>query len=107
MELVEELLYTHKKDDMSSSNSYQTLSLYRLSAGTMHAAYSEAIDAPKIPKVSWNDVGGLSDLKEEIMRTVMLPLRHPELLAVGLKRSGRPLCLHSSLQFWLLEFHNH
>lgn len=33
---------------------------------TMHEAYSEAIDAPKIPKVSWEDIGGLSDLKEEI-----------------------------------------
>ncbi|PNF15634.1 hypothetical protein B7P43_G15602 [Cryptotermes secundus] len=54
----------------------------------MHAAYSEAIDAPKIPKVSWNDVGGLSDLKEEIMQTIMLPLQHPGLLATGLKRSG-------------------
>jgi peroxin-6 len=103
MELVEELLCMHLKDVTSGSNNYQTLSLYRLSvpmfcilsAGTMHAAYSEAIDAPKIPKVSWDDVGGLSDLKEEIMRTVMLPLRHPELLAMGLKRSGRPLCLYS------------
>lgn len=70
-----------------------------LPTDTMHAAYSEAIDAPKIPKVSWNDVGGLSDLKEEIMRTIMLPLQHPGLLATGLKRSGRPLCLYSSLQF--------
>ncbi|XP_021931499.1 peroxisome assembly factor 2 isoform X4 [Zootermopsis nevadensis] len=55
---------------------------------TMHAAYSEAIDAPKIPKVSWDDVGGLSDVKKEIMRTIMLPLQHPELLAAGLQRSG-------------------
>jgi peroxin-6 len=61
-----------------------------LCADTMHEAYSEAIDAPKIPKVSWEDVGGLSDLKEEIIRTVTLPLQHPEVLAAGLRRSGKP-----------------
>jgi peroxin-6 len=66
-----------------------------LYADTMHAAYSQVIDAPKIPKVSWNDVGGLSDLKEEIMRTIMLPLQHPELMAAGLKRSGKPLYVYS------------
>jgi peroxin-6 len=65
---------------------------YILYADTMHTAYSEAIDAPKIPKVSWNDVGGLSDVKEEIMRTIMLPLQHPELLEAGLQRSGMSLC---------------
>lgn len=72
--------------------------VYALYADTMHEAYSEAIDAPKIPKVSWEDVGGLSDLKEEIMRTVTLPLQHPELLASGLRRSGKPLHLYSSLK---------
>ncbi|PSN41188.1 hypothetical protein C0J52_04165 [Blattella germanica] len=55
---------------------------------TMQATYSDAIDAPKIPKVSWDDVGGLMDLKKEIMKTIMLPLQHPELLAAGLRRSG-------------------
>ena len=54
----------------------------------MQTAYSVAIDAPKIPKVSWDDIGGLLDLKKEIIRTVMLPLQRPELLAAGLRRSG-------------------
>jgi peroxin-6 len=70
---------------------------YILYADTMHTAYSEAIDAPKIPKVSWNDVGGLSDIKEEIMQTIMLPLQHPELLEAGLQRSGMSLCLYPAL----------
>lgn len=68
-----------------------------LFAETMHAAYCEVTDAPKIPKVSWNDVGGLSDVKEEIMRTIMLPLQHPELLAAGLQRSGMSY-LYSAFQ---------
>jgi peroxin-6 len=53
------------------------------------AAYSDAIGAPRIPDVRWEDVGGLGDVKREILETVRLPLEHPELFAVGLKkRSG-------------------
>ncbi|XP_069677506.1 peroxisomal ATPase PEX6 [Periplaneta americana] len=61
---------------------------FEVSLDVIHTSYADAIDAPKVPKVSWNDVGGLSDLKEEIIRTVTLPLEHPELLAAGLRRSG-------------------
>ncbi|KDQ59383.1 hypothetical protein JAAARDRAFT_153154 [Jaapia argillacea MUCL 33604] len=53
------------------------------------AAYSESIGAPKIPSVSWEDVGGLAHVKSEILDTIQLPLEHPELFASGLKkRSG-------------------
>ncbi|KAJ8919711.1 hypothetical protein NQ315_006239 [Exocentrus adspersus] len=55
----------------------------------MQANYNESIGAPKVPKVEWADVGGLGDVKEEIIKTINLPLRHPELLETsGLKRSG-------------------
>ncbi|CAE7171060.1 unnamed protein product, partial [Rhizoctonia solani] len=53
------------------------------------AAYSESIGAPKIPNVSWDDVGGLAHVKGEILDTIQLPLEHPELFADGMKkRSG-------------------
>ncbi|CDZ96282.1 Peroxisome assembly factor 2 containing the AAA-type ATPase domain [Phaffia rhodozyma] len=53
------------------------------------AAYSESIGAPKIPNVGWDDVGGLISVKKEILDTIELPLKHPELFAEGLKkRSG-------------------
>jgi peroxin-6 len=53
------------------------------------AAYSESIGAPKIPNVSWDDVGGLATVKSDILDTIQLPLEHPELFADGLKkRSG-------------------
>ncbi|KAK7466888.1 peroxisomal assembly protein [Stygiomarasmius scandens] len=53
------------------------------------AAYSESIGAPKIPNVSWDDVGGLAQVKSDILDTIQLPLDHPELFADGLKkRSG-------------------
>lgn len=52
-------------------------------------SYSESIGAPKIPAVSWDDVGGLAHVKSDILDTIQLPLEHPELFADGLKkRSG-------------------
>ncbi|KAH9483816.1 Peroxisomal biogenesis factor 6 [Psilocybe cubensis] len=52
-------------------------------------SYSESIGAPKIPSVSWDDVGGLAHVKTDILDTIQLPLEHPELFADGLKkRSG-------------------
>ncbi|KAK4704294.1 peroxin-6, partial [Phenoliferia sp. Uapishka_3] len=53
------------------------------------SAYSESIGAPKIPNVTWDDVGGLAAVKSDILDTIQLPLEHPELFADGLKkRSG-------------------
>ncbi|XP_040839327.1 peroxisome biogenesis factor 6 isoform X2 [Ochotona curzoniae] len=58
----------------------------------LQAAHSQAVGAPKIPSVSWHDVGGLQEVKREILETIQLPLEHPELLSLGLRRSG--LLLH-------------
>lgn len=30
-------------------------------------------------EVSWDDVGGLENAKEEIVQTVLLPIKHPEI----------------------------
>ncbi|KAL8590343.1 hypothetical protein ACOMHN_006459 [Nucella lapillus] len=54
----------------------------------MQSAHSDAIGAPKIPNVTWEDVGGLVSVKKDILDTIQLPLQHPELLAAGLRRSG-------------------
>ncbi len=51
--------------------------------------FADAIGAPKIPNVSWNDVGGLTNVKDAVMETIQLPLERPELFARGMKkRSG-------------------
>ena len=51
--------------------------------------FADAIGAPKIPNVSWSDVGGLTHVKDAVMETIQLPLAHPELFAKGMKkRSG-------------------
>ncbi|ETN44336.1 uncharacterized protein HMPREF1541_10516 [Cyphellophora europaea CBS 101466] len=53
------------------------------------ATFSDAIGAPKIPTVTWQDVGGLAAQKDAIIETISLPLSHPELFANGIrKRSG-------------------
>ncbi|TSK53638.1 Peroxisome assembly factor 2 [Bagarius yarrelli] len=54
----------------------------------LQEAHSRAIDAPKIPSVKWQDVGGLQQVKKEILDTIQLPLDHPDLLSLGLRRSG-------------------
>ncbi|KAI7948177.1 hypothetical protein MJO29_009842 [Puccinia striiformis f. sp. tritici] len=54
--------------------------------GKARSEYSESIGAPRIPKVSWDDIGGLAKVREEILETVQLPIQHPELFANGLKR---------------------
>jgi peroxin-6 len=62
---------------------------FDVALGKARATYSESIGAPKIPSVSWDDVGGLAHVKADILDTIQLPLDHPELFADGLKkRSG-------------------
>lgn len=65
---------------------------FDIALASCRAAYSESIGAPKIPSVSWDDVGGLAHVKADILDTIQLPLEHPELFADGLKkRSGMSL----------------
>lgn len=51
--------------------------------------FSDSIGAPRIPNVKWEDVGGLDLVKNEILDTIEMPLKHPELFGSGMKkRSG-------------------
>ena len=51
--------------------------------------FSVSIGAPKIPNVTWDDIGGVDMIKGEIMDTIDMPLRYPELFRSGSKqRSG-------------------
>lgn len=50
---------------------------------------SKSLGVPTIPSVTWEDVGGMDLAKSEILDTIELPLKHPELFASGVKkRSG-------------------
>ncbi|CAK6982654.1 LOW QUALITY PROTEIN: peroxisomal ATPase PEX6 [Scomber scombrus] len=55
---------------------------------TLQDAQSKSIGAPKIPQVRWEDIGGLQQVKKEILDTIQLPLQRPELLSLGLSRTG-------------------
>ncbi|KAE8179766.1 hypothetical protein CF335_g9479, partial [Tilletia laevis] len=62
---------------------------FEIALNKARASYSESIGAPKIPNVTWDDVGGLAAVKNDILDTIQLPLEHPELFSDGLKkRSG-------------------
>ena len=45
-------------------------------------------DAVKVPKVSWQDVGGLEEVKKDIFDTIELPMKFPHLFQGSLQRSG-------------------
>lgn len=56
----------------------------------MQFHYNKNIGAPKVPKVQWDDIGGLNEIKDEIIKTINFPLKHPELInSTGLKRFGK------------------
>ncbi|KAK5072505.1 peroxisomal assembly protein [Lithohypha guttulata] len=79
--------------DLKLSGGLSTSHLMPIDFSTAIAAarstFSDAIGAPKIPSVTWQDVGGLASQKDAIMETISLPLTHPELFANGVrKRSG-------------------
>ncbi|XP_054006126.1 peroxisomal ATPase PEX6 [Hylaeus anthracinus] len=50
----------------------------------MQSIYTDCKGVPRVPKVHWEDIGGLADLKHEIMRRIQLPL----LNALGFGQSG-------------------
>ena len=75
--------------DIFSAGLSLTNADFEIAMDAARSSYSQNIGAPKIPNVSWDDVGGLADVKADILDTVQLPLQHPELFASNLKkRSG-------------------
>lgn len=41
-----------------------------------------------IPKVEWNEIGGLQELKTDIQNSIKLPIKHKHLMGKYMKRSG-------------------
>ncbi|CAL7946508.1 unnamed protein product [Xylocopa violacea] len=50
----------------------------------MQSIYTDCKGAPRVPKVYWEDIGGLANLKHEIMRRIQLPLMN----TLGFGQSG-------------------
>jgi peroxin-6 len=87
------------KEDLSALSSISiTASDFDVALGKARDSYSESIVAPKIPNVTWDDVGGLAHVKSDILDTIQLPLDRPDLFAEGLKkRSGKFILLGFSV----------
>ncbi|XP_050951099.1 peroxisome assembly factor 2 [Labeo rohita] len=77
-----------EEEDLCVSGVSVTSEDFSTALDVLQEAHSQAIGAPKIPSVRWQDVGGLQQVKKEILDTIQLPLEHPELLSLGLRRSG-------------------
>lgn len=79
----------HPLQHLSQAGLALTSADFESAIDAARTAYSESIGAPKIPNVTWDDVGGLASVKSEILDTIELPLKRPELFGDGLKkRSG-------------------
>ena len=76
-----------------------TRSDFETALANIRDSYSDSIGAPKIPDVAWEDVGGLANVKRDILETVQLPLDHPELFADGLKKRSGEALLHGRVFF--------
>ncbi|XP_034834037.1 peroxisomal ATPase PEX6 [Maniola hyperantus] len=56
---------------------------------SIRSLQSQHLDAPKILKVYWEDIGGLEKLKKELLKTIEFPIKFPHLFKMSsLKRSG-------------------
>ena len=67
--------------------------------------FTQSIGAPSIPKVLWEDIGGLGVVKHEILDTVQLPLDHPELFQDGLKKRSGHLDLFGMVSILIYEIY--
>lgn len=79
--------------DILVSGGYSTKCIskvdFDVAVDTARKNFADAIGAPKIPNVSWSDVGGLTHVKDIVIETIQLPLERPELFTKGMKkRSG-------------------
>ncbi|KAI8377091.1 P-loop containing nucleoside triphosphate hydrolase protein [Choanephora cucurbitarum] len=78
-----------RAQDIQAAGIMLTAADFESALGQARSSYSDSIGAPKIPTVTWDDVGGMAHVKDDILDTIQLPLEHPELFGAGLKkRSG-------------------
>lgn len=69
-------------DSMAVTNEHFNMSLKTTNPSSLRETVVE------IPDISWDDIGGLEDVKRELQETVMYPILHPELFEkYGMKPS--------------------
>lgn len=70
---------SHALFRMSSTNAVRQREDYDYAMKRLHGKRSKLIGAPEVPHVTWEDVGGLEEAKQEVLDTIQLPLLQPEL----------------------------
>ncbi|RLN55642.1 hypothetical protein BBJ28_00012291 [Nothophytophthora sp. Chile5] len=85
---LEDLVFTDS-EELTPPCSVMASDLEEAAHNQQAQASSANIGNASIPNVKWTDVGGLEDVKDEILDVVQLPIKHPELFASGVRqRSG-------------------
>ncbi|KAL4118354.1 hypothetical protein PRIC2_010680 [Phytophthora ramorum] len=85
---LEDLVFADS-DDLPHQCSVSAKDMEEAAQSQQAQASSANIGNASIPNVKWTDVGGLEDVKDEILDVVQLPIKHPELFASGVRqRSG-------------------
>lgn len=75
--------------DENSQNFSLNANSFNVQLLSVKKSFSDSIGTPEIPKVLWDDIGGLANLKKEIQNSIGLPLKYSHLIAgKNMKRSG-------------------
>uniref|UniRef100_A0A0A1WD77 Peroxisomal ATPase PEX6 n=2 Tax=Zeugodacus cucurbitae TaxID=28588 RepID=A0A0A1WD77_ZEUCU len=86
--LYENAIRALRKSREYKSNSCLKLVHFSTHLSEMQNSFANSLGAPKVPKVLWSDIGGLSKIKDEIQSSIGLPLKHMHLMGKNLRRSG-------------------
>ncbi|XP_065643591.1 peroxisomal ATPase PEX6 isoform X2 [Hydra vulgaris] len=81
-------LLAFTKELYFSKGNLHTLDVTNSVLETIRKRKAGSSGSVNVPKVTWNDVGGLDGVKQDILDTIELPLKFPHLFSSGLKRSG-------------------
>ena len=86
-----DMMCSHQPLPTSSFSAKEMLmSIMNCSASrvTMFHSSSKKLTSDLIPNVKWEDIGGLSHVRSEIIDAIELPLQHPDLFKGSSRRSG-------------------
>ncbi|CAD7012178.1 peroxisome assembly factor 2 isoform X2 [Ceratitis capitata] len=86
--LYENAIRAMRSGRETKSNSSLKMLHFGQHLSDMQSSFADSLGAPKVPKVLWSDIGGLSKLKDEIQSSIGLPLKHMHLMGKNLRRSG-------------------